>query len=318
MPRKNKEKIKTVKLPHVDVLILHGKNLQLVDYLISLLDSIGIKASNVLNLPSGKMPQERKVTYYLKDCGLAIVLVSFDEDDPDSSTSRPNVYDEIARCRTLRRNDTLVLQESRDSKLVELPSNVLGQLVVIQYQDNKFHLAIPKILNEIRSRGLISSVHSSESTAEAGSILNVFLDKMDDLWDQQFDIAWKKIHRKDYVAERSFAEALDLFFQQYHSVFDALIRKKSRGNALREICDSAYEKSLSIAVRAWEYVADAKMAKVDEAMEKSSHALKCDSLYEQAVDNLRNAKRDGVITKKYEMFASVVDLADECLKKLRK
>jgi len=311
---------KQVPLPKVDVLILHGGSLHFVKYLISLFESIGVYASNVLDLPSGKMNQERKVDYYLKNCGIPLILVTFDEDNPTSNKARLNVYDEIARCRSLRRKDALVLQERRKSVLVELPSNVVGQLVVIQFDGDRFYLAIPALLNEIRSRGLISPIRSSETNFEAGSMLNSFMDKMDKLWDEQFDIAWKKIHRRDYDAERNFAEILDLFFQQYHSVVDSLIRKRKRGDELESVCDYAYRESVVYAARAWDCVAEAKLKKVDQEMDQAnkSKALKCEGLYERASDQLRSAKSSTVPTEKIRLFTSVVELVDECLKKLRK
>jgi len=307
-------------LPDVDILILHGQSIDLVNYLISLLKSINITANNVLNLPSGKMDQERKVEYYLRDCGLPLVLVTFDEEDPTSNKARPNVYDELARCRSLRRKDILVLQERRKSTLVELPSNPVG-LVIIQFERDRFYLAIPQLLNEIHSRGFISPKRPSETTLEAGSTLNDFMDEMDKLWDKQFDIAWKKINWRDYAAERNFAETLDKYFQQYHLVVDALVREHKRGDELKAVCDSAYREAVTLAVRAWEYVADAKLKKADEMIDttnRSVSALKCQDLYEKAAEQLRSAKRQMNPTDKMIHFAYAIDLVDEFLKKLRK
>jgi hypothetical protein len=318
MTKRNSKKRQS--LPQVGVLILHGGSIDLVNYLISLLGSINITANNVLNLPSGKMNQESKVEYYLKNCGLPLVLVTFDEDNPTSQRARPNVYDEIARCRSLRREEALILQERRSSVLVELPSNVVGHLVMVQFDRDRFYLAIPQILNEICSRGLIATFRSSETTLEAGSILNDFMDKMDKLWDEQFDIAWKKIHRRDYDAERNFAEVLDLFFQQYHLVVDALVRKHKRGNELEAICDNAYGESMVYAARAWDYVAEAKLKKADQEMDRANEAkvLKYEGLYEQASDKLRSAKSSTSSTEKIRLFTSVVELVDEYLNKLRR
>lgn len=317
----SQRKKKQLNLPHVCILILHGQSLELVNYLISLFGSMDISANNVLNLPSGKMNQERKVEYYLKNCGLPLVLVTYDENAPTSKQARPNVYDEIARCRVLRSSDALILQERRNSVPVELPSNVIGQIAVIQFDKERFCLVIPRLLNEIRSRGFISTIRSSGITLEAGSILNDFMDRMDKLWDEQFDRAWEKIHRRDYAAERNFAETLDMFFQQYHSVINSLVRKHKRGDELKVVCDNSYEKAVACAARAWEYVADAKIRMADDSIDtrgrtKAGH--KSQELYEEASNQLRIAKRSTNPTEKMGYFASVVDLVDKCLKQLRK
>ena len=320
-PRKLARHKQLPHLPRIDVLLLHGKSLPLVDYLVSLLRSIGIASSKMIDLPSGGMAQDAKVDHYLRDCRLPLVLVTFDEDDRGSSKARPNVYDEIARCRAMRSSDTLVLRERRDSSLVELPSNVIGRLAVIEFEKTKLHLAIPHLLTEICSRGLIVPASASATTLEAGSILNKFLDSMDGLWDLQFDVAWKRIHRRDYAAERNFAESLDKFFQCYHSVFDVLVRQKKRGDDLNEICNSSYSNAVAHAARAWEYVAEAKLGMADkevEAMDRGRIGLKYQSLYDSASDQLRTAKRSVDPAEKMRLFKSVVDLVDELFVKLRK
>jgi hypothetical protein len=310
-----------INLQKIDVLIFHGKSLSLVNYLVDLFRSMGVHAAKVMDLPSRKLTQERRVSYYLKRCGIPLVVATFDEDDLKSCKARPNVYDEIARCRELRPTDTLVLQERRGQSLVELASNVSGQLVIIEFEQEKLHLMIPRLLSEIRNRGLPAYSQTSEATVQAGSTLNDFLDLMDSLWDYQFDAAWAKIHRRDYEAERNFAETLDQFFQIYHSVFDALVRKKTRGDELRTICSSAYDNAVGCATRAWEYVAQAKLRMIDpfiDSGDRSKTGLKCRELYDEASHNLWLAKGSTDRDNKMRLFSSVVDIADKCLRILRR
>src|ERR1017187_3213475 len=219
----------------VDILILHGKSVRLVAYLKEVLSSLGIRANTVLGLPSQRKVQEQRVEHYIKNCKIALILVTFDETEPNRNKARPNVYDEIARCRRLKKKDTIVLQERRGKRLVELGSNVHGQLVIIEFEQSKLHKMLPALITEIRDRGLLSFGTSAERKSEAGNILNRFLDRMDDLWDVEFDEAWDNVHRKDYQAERNFAILLDLFFQQYQNVFSALVREKKAGDELMTI-----------------------------------------------------------------------------------
>lgn len=293
----------------LDILILHGMSRSIVDYLKELFASLGISASTVLDLPSRKLSQEKRVDYYIKQCGMPLILVTFDESEANTTKARPNVYDEIARCRRWKREDTLVLQQEKNGKLVELPSNVMGQMVTIHFEADKLHRVVPFILKEIRQRGLIFRTSQAEKTVEKGGILNDFLDKMDSLWDQEFDVAWNSLHRLDYDSERELALALDHFFQQYQRAFSALIRDQKNGDELRAVCDVAYLESVKWAARAWEYAADAKMKKADalaKKMEQSQRRSKHQDLYNHAASELRKAKRTMADLEKIKLLRSVI------------
>jgi hypothetical protein len=115
----------------VDVLILHGLSIDLVKFLKDVLDSLGVSSDSPLDLASLGLSQDAKVNHYIKSCRLPLVIVSFDEEEPGSKKSRPNVYDEIQRCRRFKKEDVILLQELREGTSVVLPSNVVGQMVVI-------------------------------------------------------------------------------------------------------------------------------------------------------------------------------------------
>lgn len=297
-----------------DVLILHGKSEDIVEYLKTLLGSLGINAETVLNMPSLRKPQEDRVDYWIKNCRTALVLATFDADEKKSKKARSNVYDEITRCRRFKTSETIILREKKDGDLVELPSNVAGKLVIIEFDAQMLHVAIPQLLREIRSRGFLERRNKAERTAESGGILNEFLDKMDGVWDKEFDIAWKKIHRLDYEAERELTIALDHFFQLYQKVFSALIRQKKTGDELREVCDRAYEESLKWAARAWENAADAKIKKADILMQ-SGKELKHQKIYEQAANELRKAKRHFLDMSKISGYRKSIELIEAFINK---
>jgi hypothetical protein len=268
MPRRRKSN-STTDPPPPDVLVLHGLSRELVDHLVSLLGSVGLRASSATDLPSLSKPQGEKVDYYIRNCGFPLVLVSADDQNPGSNRARPNVYDELARCRAHRRKDTLIIQEIRSGTPIELPSNVSGRFVVIQFDRTALHTLAPPLLSEIRSRHLVKVVAASETTVEAGGILNDFLDKMNDVWDNHFDEAWDEIHQHHYRAERNVALLLDQFFQQYLRVFTAVAKAKERGNRLKRVCDDAFARALTLAARAWENVADARMAEAHDVRKAS-------------------------------------------------
>jgi hypothetical protein len=286
----------------VDVLILHGKNAELVNFMKEVFSSLGLKASTVLDLPSKGKNQDQRVEHYIKNCKVALVLATF---DGNTKTARPNVHDEIARCRQLKKHDTVVLQERVDTNLVELGSNVQGQLVIIEFEQKKLHRVFPRLLGEIRDRGLLSLNTPAEKKSEAGHILNRFLDDMDKLWDDEFDEAWDNVHRKDYRAERNFAILLDKFFQQYQNVFSALIREKKEGDALTAVCKASYNESHDLAAQSWEIVADAKLQKADQT---DGQAERTPKQLDKAATIIKNAKRIPDAIKKIKEFRHAVKL----------
>src|SRR5271156_6071620 len=144
------QKLDDIMQENVDILILHGMSKGIVEYLEKFFKSLGLRAETVLNLPSLKKEQEQKVNHYIKNCRLPLVLVTFDEGEENPTKARPNVYDEIARCRQHKRKDTLVLQEKKSGKLVQLPSNIEGRLVVIQFESKKLERLVISLLTEIR------------------------------------------------------------------------------------------------------------------------------------------------------------------------
>jgi hypothetical protein len=162
-----------------DVLILHGMSRHLVDYFRSFAEAIGVSAGAVIDLPAGGKPQEQKVDHYIRNCKIPLVLLTFDEEQMGATSARFNVYDEIARCRELgKREDTIVLQQTKEGRTVALPTNVTGQMVVIEFDDSHLHTMLPQLLRELMSRQIPRSISAEERTFEAGGILSDFLDKM--------------------------------------------------------------------------------------------------------------------------------------------
>ena len=295
---------------HVDILILHGMSLTLVEYLQTLFESLGLSAGNVQDQFSQRQPQDRKVDYYIKRCSTALVLATFDEAEPASVNARPNVYDEIARCRKIKPLETLILQEVKDGSSVNLPGNIEGQVVVIPFETRELQKMIPQLLRELKGRGLISRVRVVESKVGAANILSSFLDRMDSLWEEQFDDAWNNIHRKDYDAESNFSLVLDRFFQEYQRVFSALIRDNKVGAELVAVCNTAYDKAENLAARAWEYVAEAKMEIADNLMERATDPFKNRELYERASAKLRYAKSRDAPSDKMPAFREAITQID--------
>jgi len=303
-----------------DILILHGMSKPLVDFFTTFFESLGVSSASAMDLPAGGRPQEEKVDYYIRNCRFPLVLLTFNEKAKRSTTARPNVYDEIARCRNLgKKRETIILQQVEGRRIAELPSNVTGQMVVIQFDTRKLHEMLPMLLRELRSRQVLRKRDAEELTVEAGGRLSEFVDKMDALWEGEFDQAWRRIHRLDYAAESNFADTLDLFFQQYHKVFSALVHDKKYGDELKIVCDAAYTEALNCVARAWEYVAESKMRSADGMSSNPAYAQghrKYRRMYDRGAEVLRQGKSTRQPERQVVHFRKAIELLDDYMAKL--
>jgi hypothetical protein len=273
-----------------EVLLIHGGNRELVAFFRQLFESLGISASSAMDEPSSGLAQEEKVQALIADCTLLFVILAFDDGDRASQGARPNVYDELTRC-LARREATIVLQERRNAQLIELPSNVQGRVVAIEFDRSHLHDCIPPILREVTSRGMVFPRSSPQDSYTSGGILNRFLDEMDKLWDNEFDVAWNRIHQRDFKAETDVTIALDKFFQQYQTVISAVVRKEVRGNDLGLISQDALKQSRSLARDAWYVVVWAKLSRATEALKRQP--AKGRSRLRPVLDQVSNALRQG-------------------------
>jgi hypothetical protein len=314
-----KRVISTVRKPPVkysiaDILICHGKDIEIVDDLIDLGKSIGFNTSNVLKLPSNKLPQNDRVNFAIANSHLVIVLVTFNQDEPTSSNARPNVYDELRISITIKPKDTIVLQElNSNGQKVNLQSNLEGKCVIIQFNRNQLHKMYPELLTEIRSRMSIDYENELSRKLKSGGVLNKFLDQMDKIWDNEFDRASDKIG-KDWDTENKFQTLLDEFFQQYWAVFDALIRKKVDNDQLKFLCNESIKSANILALNAWNAVADGKYKYVEDQIKRnpknkgiSEITRKTDKAFQ-----LIRKKRD-ITKEKIQDYMSAIDELEDCL-----
>jgi hypothetical protein len=245
--------------PTIDVLILHGLDQDLVTIIERFLESLGISAKTVLQLYSEKKLQDNRVDYQIKNCGMPLVLATFDEEEKYGTKPRTNVISEITRCVKLRKKDTLVLREERNGQLVQLASNEEREIIQIPFRRDALPELFINLVKELKGRKFIVSPKSKLETAlDTGGVLNKFLDRMDDIWEEQFDKAADCIDLNDYATENKFQQTLDRFFIEYWKVFDSMIRKKIIGDQLRALCDEALEKASALAAKVWETVYEGK------------------------------------------------------------
>ena len=94
--------------------------------------------------------------------------------------------------------------------------------------------------------------------------MNSFLDRMDDIWEHEFQEAWNSIHPSDYEAERALNETVNKYFREDLAIFAALVNKKVRGDALKDRCTIALTHSKTLAAEAWRIAAQSKIKKAQE------------------------------------------------------
>ncbi len=306
-------------VPNVDVLLLHGRDLSLVDNVQAILASIGLTAAKVMDLPSLDLDLDDRADVYIKSSRLRVMIASYDEQDKGGKNARPNVHDEITRSVIKSSNDHLiVLRETKKGNPVPLASNIIKRLkVIVLFKRSKFALAIPKLLMEIAHRGLLKiAVKKADVESSTAAIIIPFMKKMDALWEKEFTVGWNKIHSSDADAVSKLTIHLDNFFIEYHKVFKALIRRGKKGKDLTLICEKAYEASLNYAAHAWIVVADSKR---DEAKKRhdDSQSARHEKIYEDALHVHRQIERATTQKVKIDRARKVVSQFEKFIKKIR-
>ncbi len=299
----------------LDILILHGRDLDLVRYFVDFLALLDVGASSAIDLPSRGYAQEQKVLSYIKSARLILALVTFDRESPDSMQARPNVYLELGTCQLLRPADTIVLQEFRDGRAVELGSNLDGRAVVITFTVPELHRVFNQLLRELRYRGFIGGMRiegsrrpdaAGREVPQAEVVLNEFLDKMDLIWNDYFDPAWEKTQSTSQEYESELAITLDMFFKSYQAVFDVATPGEMRGAELKAVTEQMLDHSWLLASRAWETACNATQFR---AMQTPG-ALKHPS-FQKASGLFVEARRLSRPTQKILAFRRVIEAFDE-------
>jgi hypothetical protein len=275
---------------------------------------LGLKTDYVLNLPAGGKPQHDKVISYIESTRLAIVLISFDDSDPSSTQARPNVYNELTDCHRILKGNVLVLLEQRRGTTVEMPSNLKGCLVELYFERERVHKSYPQIIKELTSLGLLFPLHPTHNDSKVlrNRIVCTFLEKMDDLWINDFTRAWNSVYRTDQAAESDIAVGLDKFFQEAWHLF-LMFAKGASDMAIQQECSLRYENSLKLAADAWKVAAEAKMAIAQDKYRAQSRSIHS-PLYEKARSALMKANESATERKKIVAFKIAVELVEQFIK----
>jgi hypothetical protein len=310
-----------MKTESTEVLILHGGSLDLVEDLKEFLGGLGISAATVLDQPSQSKPQMARVDDRIKQCKLAIVVASFDEETANSRSPRPNVIHELTLCQKYKSKDTIVFQEKRNGLTADIGSNFQGHLVILQFERTGLQKTFTQLLGELRTRGMFlpasaSSLKTMPTNVVIGRDLNDFLDKMDVLW-ASFDQAYKKIHRDDHKTLMHYSDTLDAFFICYWNVFNQMIRKKAPPGDLRIVADQQYKRSQELLEKVWKDAADALMEHANRLRGDSRHkpAPSLLASLQSADHSLRDARKAGKIETRIDTYSQAAETLDLFIKR---
>lgn len=287
------------------ILILHGRSLDLVDELRKIFVSLGLTAETVLDQPANGLPQHDRVRHRIMTCKIPLVLATYAEKGKSSGSPRPNVIHELTICSKERLEDTIVLQEVRDGHPVDLGSNLDGQLVIIQFQSGNLHLAYPRLFREMNLESLLT--HPPESsrahTTNTDNPMIEIMDKMDSLW-KQFDGVFFKIHREDASTFYKYGDSLDKFFINYWNIFHFSVKNNNAGPELIKTATEQYNHSLNLAVQLWRDATDALMAKAAKLMEdrRKTRLASHVTSFQEAENKLRSIRKDDNIESRIKAY----------------
>jgi hypothetical protein len=297
----------------IDVLLLHMTKDACVAYVKDLLGSVGLSVESWIEQGSGGRTQNDQVDHAIASCSIPIVVVSFDSENPANTGSRPNIYDELQRCHKAKPDRLIVLREERAGQTADIPSNLLGHFAEIVFRMDAIADLAPRLLRECRSKGLFP--RSSRTGVPTGTILNSFLDRMNDIWDNELDGAWNAISGDDYPAERSITEAHDRFHQEYLHAFEAAVRRGEDGDVLRQTCDGAIARSLECAADAWRHAAQSKLNRLRTRMKAGTREdrHKASRLIDKAQSTLRKGAKSRAWAERMRLFKESIQMVDQAV-----
>ncbi|HKR05651.1 MAG TPA: hypothetical protein VJY62_13535, partial [Bacteroidia bacterium] len=132
----------------IDVLILHGGNRYFVEeiqkYLIQDLD---LSTYKVIDIPDDNISQDEKVDLCIKHSKSILVLLSFDDEIDNSTSARPNLYDEISRIKN-NKDCVHIFQEVKNNNPVKLPSNLDSKISTTLFSKS----AVDKLKKDIKEK----------------------------------------------------------------------------------------------------------------------------------------------------------------------
>ncbi len=262
----------------IDILILHGRSIALIDKLRRVLKAVGYYACTVEEQPTVGLSQGNKVKELIKKSKICLAVLTFNDEDKNSTGARPNVYDELSTCGSIKRRNTIVLLEKKGNKYVTIPSNRNGVFVPITFEKRDIVTLFEKLFIELRPRIMALKVPYANKEVEMSvPIIKEFVEKMNLLWNNEIEHAWKCIERRGAELQFDFADSIDAFANQYTKMLDYFFKDYKNNNSLRKNTNNLYKEAYMTVVKIWEIVSDGTMEYAKNENKKEENATKASS-----------------------------------------
>jgi hypothetical protein len=147
-----------------------------------------------------------------------------------------------------------------------------------------------------------------------------FMEKMDRLWTNQFDKAFKKIPKGSSHAYMRYADLLDDFFVYYWTFFYEL-SKGSTNERLSQVSDKMYKESEKTLEKVWHVTTDAQFDRVAELRRKRKTrkaAVRFLSRFKEAETLLKDSRDIDIMEKRLVKYRKASKLLAEFVKKVAK
>lgn len=270
----------------LDILILHGEDDGLVKEIQTYLrESFELNVSTVKELPANGLSQLDKVKCYINDSKFILILATFYN---KTNVVKPNVAQEIQLCLDSGNNNYLIAREERNGATVDIGSNLDKRTSEILFDRKSMIKLFTKINQQLTAFKVLfikDFSDFSEYKSDANQ-LNEFLDKMDVIWEEEFDIASELIERDDWKTEKEFQNKLDAFFLKYWNVFNAIIRKEVKGDKLLELCSENLDDAFVLAFEVWHLVVKSRLVVLENEQISDINLSKSNNCDKIAVDNI--------------------------------
>lgn len=289
--------------PTNDVLVLHANNEDIADWICELTRGFGLKVMGPINVMSSTGGKERRAKLVLQS-RLILVLHAFDESLEKLSPGSGQRLDEWkagerARIRRIQ------LIESRNKPIER------SGVDRINFTRAKLEFLAIDLVRAFKEVGLVQVAKSrGPERMTVGTLLNAFLDKMDKIWDKEFDPAALLIPGSDARAEREFGAILDDFFLCYWRAIREVAGNTAKPKRLAKVFDAEHSKAQERACHAWEVIAlanqrhaeqkeDSTRTHFDEDREDASILIK------QAKSAKRERRAD--LTKSMDLYKEAAE-----------
>jgi hypothetical protein len=232
-----------------DILIIHYNNTPIAEWIQKLTKSVGLRVLAPVDASTFDGDKTAR-TSMLGGVRLVLVLHAFDaslEKLAPGSELRLDQWKTSGKTRVRR----IQIVESRDKKA---DREQAGDRIV--FARTKLEMLAIDLLRNLKDAGLVQPGKAKVTERMSmGKLFNAFLDRMDDIWDNEFDQADLLIPSSDGRAERDFTAQLDDFFLCYWRAIRELAGNTAKPKRLSKIFDQEYAKAREHACHAWEIAA---------------------------------------------------------------